>query len=328
MQDQMRKWLDSVCSIKVVRTEPLVGDAGTRGYYRVFTEAGTFIGVHAPPDTEKVKEFIQLAAKFKLVGVLVPEIIAVDEAHGYFLVTDFGDRELVKVLTLGNADRYYQAALETALVIHQTRDAMHVNRDFLGGDLFWRELNGFVDDYLCELCGVALSEDARGMLSDVFSKIIVCANEQPEVCCHRDYHARNLMVLPDDRLGVIDFQDAMRGPITYDLVSLLRDCYVAWDSADVSLWRSAYYYMACEARLLRDVSVQTFERWFDWIGIQRHMKAIATFARKSLRDGDDRYLCYIPQALTYLNEASAKYDEFHQFHQFIVSQQERKGVPL
>jgi hypothetical protein len=160
----------------------------------------------------------------------------------------------------------------------------------------------------------------RGALHEY---LIASALEQPQICVHRDYHSRNLMVRGADSLGVLDFQDAVIGPVTYDLVSLLRDCYVAWPEQQVEDWMSGYYQRLLDAQLV-DCSLEQFRRWFDWMGMQRHLKAIGIFARLHLRDGKPGYLKDIPRTLSYLLTQANAYTEFAAFGEFLRT----KVLPL
>ncbi len=317
-QEALYKWVVSHIDGNVA-IGPLVGGegAGIRRYFHVRQGANTWVAVDAPPATEKLSEFVSLASILKTEGILVPDVIACDRSQGFILVTDFGNRTLLSVLHSNNVDRYYKTALETLIPIYQSKEARAVNSTRLGGALLRNELAQFSEWYLKRYCDIIIDPGLRKMLDKVFDALIENADAQEQVCCHRDYHSDNLMVLPDDRIGVIDFQDMMMGPITYDAVSLLRDCYVAWPDAQVDRWVGSFYSMLRESGFLEGVSLDLFTRWFDWMGMQRHIKATATFAAKVERDGDERYLEFIPTTLLYLQKVSARYPEFSDFHAFV-----------
>ena len=311
-------WVKHIINDDIVRIAPLAFDAGTRRYFRVTTLRRTYVAVDAPPSFEKVHEFVQLAAIFKRAGVVVPEVLFSDEERGFLIVTDFGDKLLLSALTPMNADHYYKMAMHILMPIHASCEARIVNTNRLGGAFFRQELEQFVEWYVEKHCQITVDAELRAMFDKVFTQLTQSADSQAQVCCHRDYHSRNLMVLADDRLGVIDFQDAMMGPITYDIASLLRDCYRAWPAEQVTAWVRVFYNAVCDAHVIHGITFETFMQGFDWVGMQRHMKAIATFARKAHRDHDENYLGYIPQALTYLRDVSILYPVFEEFTAFIT----------
>ena len=178
-----------------------------------------------------------------------------------------------------------------------------------------QELNLFKEWFLQKHLGLALSAEIEGMLSDYFDFLAKSAAKQPQAFMHRDYHSANLMVLPENKVGILDFQDAFIGPITYDAVSLLRDCYVAWP--DETIINLALRYHEKLAALKIKVKEKEFLRWFDLMGMQRHLKALLTFSRKHHRDSNSSYLQHIPRTLNYLITVSARYKESMLFHEFL-----------
>jgi hypothetical protein len=176
----------------------------------------------------------------------------------------------------------------------------------------YQELKLFQHWFLQNHLGLALTSIIEKQLDEFFYFLAESAAGQPQVFMHRDYHAANLMLLEDDQIGILDFQDAFIGPLTYDLVSLLRDCYIAWPEESVMELALQYH-----GQLGLQLSRDEFLRWFDWMGLQRHLKALLTFSRKYRRDGNNSYLSHIPRVLNYLSVVSERYEECGQFYQFL-----------
>ncbi len=292
----------------------VAGDASFRRYFRLVGCVPTRIAVHAPPDKERNLEFIHIAAMLRAAGVQAPEVLAYEPVEGFMLLSDLGDSLLLAALDEDTVNGLYGVALDTLFAIQQAatqHDGWHVP-DYSAA-LLEQEMALFPEWYLQGLLGLRLDEAEREMLRDLFERLSASAVEQPQVLVHRDYHSRNLMLQPDGTLGVIDFQDAVRGPITYDLVSLLRDCYIEWPAARVQVWAREYAGRASAAGLMRPVSATTFMRWFDWMGLQRHIKVLGIFARLWLRDGKRGYLADLPLVMRYTLEVAGDYPELSEF---------------
>jgi aminoglycoside/choline kinase family phosphotransferase len=182
--------------------------------------------------------------------------------------------------------------------------------------LLMQEMELFRDWFLGRELGLALNDAERGMLTETFEHLADSALGQPQVCVHRDYHSRNLLVA-EHNPGVLDFQDAVIGPVTYDLVSLLRDCYVAWPKERVEEWAIGYHNLAVQSGILREEDERGFLAWFDLMGVQRHLKAIGIFSRLQHRDGKSGYLNDIPRTLEYVREVSGRYPELSGLHTFV-----------
>lgn len=286
------------------------GDASFRRYFRLPLADGALIAVDAPPEKENCRPFVAIARALLAHGVRVPEVLAVDFTQGFMLLEDFGDALLRPALTAASVDALYGKAMDTLLHLQQCADVPgHAlpayDRQRLGDEMALLR-DWFVARYL----GLALNTEQQAVLENAFVSIIDAVTAQPQVFVHRDYHSRNLMLLADGGLGVIDFQDAVMGPVSYDLVSLLRDAYVVWPQADVARWVRDF-----AARLRRErrlgVDDATFQRWFDWMGAQRHLKVVGIFARLSLRDGKHGYLDDIPVVYNYLLAEIRPYPELH-----------------
>jgi len=297
--------------------QPLAGDAGFRRYFRLPGQP-SLIAVDSPPDKENNPAYISVAMAFQRHGVTTPKIFAVDFAKGFLLLEDFGRQLLHPELLAGtlaeensperlSAANYYQQAESVLLDIQAVVEPNP--RVFAAYDeqRLQVEMDLFADWFLGQLLGVELDGQERSMLRKLFRQLIGSAVEQPQVVVHRDYHSRNLMLLEDGALGVIDFQDAVVGPITYDLVSLLKDCYLRLPREQV-VSRALDYKQRLETELSMDaVSDDQFMRWFDLIGLQRHIKVLGIFARLALRDGKQTYLEDLPLVIRYVLEAAQGY---------------------
>lgn len=293
--------------------QSLNGDAGFRRYFRLqgSTEQ-KLLAVDAPPATEDTAQFIALARYLRRQGVRTPLIYAADPSQGFLLVEDFGDRLLQTELTADTATTGYGSAFMTLLTLQQTPDnpALIPRYD---QPLLRVELELFNEWFVTSLLGYTLTADERALLNAIYTKLEQSAAEQPQVLVHRDYHSRNLLLCDNGALGVIDFQGALWGPCTYDPVSLLRDCYLRWPDADVRRWALGYGNMAMDAGILPPVNEQTYLRWFDWMGLQRHIKVLGIFARLHLRDDKPHYLADLPRVIGYILDVAQAYSELQDF---------------
>lgn len=310
----LQAWLSDALREVKCTLSPASSDASFRRYFRVYADERSYIAMDAPPPHENVRPFLQVAQLMASAGVRVPTIHARDVQRGFLLLDDFGPVLYLERLHDQNADTLYGDALDMLL-----RLQIGVNPttcglpDYHAGELR-RELELFRDWFLQKLLGLALSPDEQVLIDACWAKLITSALEQPTVVVHRDYHSRNLMVTETSHPGVLDFQDALVGPLTYDAVSLLRDCYIAWPKARVETWALDYAARLRNLGLLdRTVNDALFLRWFDLMGIQRHLKAIGIFSRLKLRDGKVCYLKDIPRTLDYVLQATRHHAGFAPF---------------
>jgi len=307
----LRSWLSEVLGSESLELTPASSDASFRRYWRVRRDGETWIAMDAPPEFEDCGRYADLARRFRACGLNTPEIHAEFREQGFLLISDLGDRVYLGELNAQSADRLYGDALD-ALETLQTRAPVEGLPQY-DTALLTRELGLFREWLLHGFLELPLDERDRERLDRVESILIDSALEQPRVCVHRDYHSRNLMLTEAGNPGVLDFQDAVVGPITYDLVSLLRDCYIAWPEARVRDWALGYFQRAGASGLLNAVEAERFERWFDLMGMQRHLKASGIFARLSLRDGKHGYLADIPRTLGYVLDVAGRYPELREF---------------
>lgn len=294
-----------------LQLQPLTGDAGFRRYFRVNT-LPTLIAVNSPPSKEKNPSFIKISLFLQTMGVRTPIIYAVNFTQGYMLLEDFGETLFIDALNQLDHSDLYTLAESTLLHLQQSPIDASLFPDFDRHKLT-QELELFEDWFISDLLSLRISKNDKTLLSQLFELLINNALEQPQVLVHTDYHCRNLMLTESGELGVIDFQDAMKGPITYDLVSLLKDCYIRWPMAWVEQ-RALNFKSRLESEhgyKLGDS--QQFLRWFDLMGLQRHIKVLGIFARLALRDKKIAYLNDIPLVVRYCLEVADRYQQVNQF---------------
>ena len=313
--DDLLPWALSVLTSEgPAQLEAIAGDASARRYFRLRQGERSFIAVEAPPESQKNHEFLAIQKLLLGGGIRVPALYGADLARGFMLLEDFGDRLLLDELNSSSVDGCYRQAFEL----------LQLMGDVDPGDpcwpryddaLFSEELSRFPQWFVQSLLGVPLPEET---LWRAFAECLKAnALAQPTVLVHRDFHSRNLMPQADGALGLIDFQDAVIGPVTYDLVSLLRDCYIRWQPEQVEAWALEYLQMQQRCGKLVDVEPQQFLRWFDLMGLQRHIKVLGTFARLYLRDQKPSYLADLPLVIRYVQEMLSRYrGELDQIDQF------------
>ena len=310
----LQRWLESQrerFGLDARSLQPASNDASFRRYFRI--RAGrlpdgrdTAIVMDAPPPQEDCRPFVHVAQVFARSGVSVPAVFASDLDQGFLLLGDFGNTTYLSQLNPASAPALYRDA-SRALVRLQRTSAAGVLPEY-SREVLLRELMLFPDWYLARHKGIALADAERQVLLDGFERIVANNLAQPAVFVHRDFHNRNLMVIEAERNpGILDFQDALYGPITYDLVSLLRDAYIRWDEQQVLDWAIRYWEMARTARLPVRADFGDFYRDFEWMGLQRHLKVLGIFARLHHRDGKDNYLKDLPLVLEYTLQALHRY---------------------
>ncbi|MCD6039014.1 MAG: hypothetical protein K0S27_414 [Gammaproteobacteria bacterium] len=306
-------WVAETRSLANPILQLLPGDASFRRYFRLHEPGGSYIVMDAPPERENCLPYVAISYALRTHGLLAPEVIAQDLSQGFLLLTDFNDRLLLTELTTVNARVLYTRALDVLMVLQSCREVPGWQIQPFTVDFMYKELKHFQEWYLENYLGLTLSATTKNMLECLFLFLVEMAASQPQVFMHRDYHSANLMVLPNDQIGILDFQDAFIGPVTYDLVSLLRDCYIAWPEE----WILKLALQYRDQLGITTVSDSEFLRWFDLMGLQRHLKALLTFSRKYLRDENARYLQHIPRTLTYLTQESRSYRECQPFQKFL-----------
>lgn len=308
---QIRDWLETLFPGQNITLAPASADASFRRYLRIsFADGTTAIVMDAPPAHEDVRPWLQVQQLFRAAGVHVPEVLAQDVERGLLLLGDLGSTTYLAALSdNGDADALYRAAVDTLIALQRaSRPGALPAYD---RTLLKRELELFPEWYVGRHMRIDLDTAQRDALAAVFEKILAVNLAEPGVFVHRDYHSRNLMVAGDTpgAPGVIDFQDAVHGPITYDLVSLFKDAYIAWGEERTLDWLARYWERAKKAGLPVRADFGEFFRDYEWMGVQRHVKVLGIFARLYHRDGKDGYLANMPLVAKYLRAACARYGE-------------------
>lgn len=319
LENWVASYLPAGTSVEgALQLEPVTGDAGFREYFRTATSP-SYIAVSAPPEHCDNEFFIRKQHAFRQAQVPVPHVYAVNFEQGFMLQEDLGDQLLLGQLTPETADEYYTAAESVLLRVQGMKADREVFGHYSEAELL-REMRLFPEWFLERLLGMTLSATEQALLEKTFAHLTASAQWQPEVVVHRDFHARNLMLAGTanaepgpDNLAAIDFQDAVIGPVTYDLVSLLRDCYIRWPTEYVCQRVLAYQSRLEDAGLLPATHPDVFLRWFDLMGLQRHIKVLGIFSRLWLRDQKPRYLGDLPLVLRYVMEQAGKHPELEDF---------------
>ncbi|MBA2410279.1 MAG: phosphotransferase [Gammaproteobacteria bacterium] len=302
----LRAWLRTHDEVAACELTAASGDASFRRYYRARVGDKSFIVMDAPPDKEDCRPFIKVAALLRVAGLHAPRILAQDLEKGFLLLTDLGMQTYLDVLTPDNADGLFQDAI-AALIRWQVASKIGVLPAY-DHTLLARELNLFTQWYLPKHLGVVLNAESQFLWEQVCALLIESALSQACVYVHRDYMPRNLMV-SDPNPGVLDFQDAVFGPVTYDAVCLFKDAFISWPEARVDQWSRQYWERARAAVLPVHDSFADFRRAFDWMGLQRHLKVLGIFSRLTHRDGKPGYARDTPRFVRYVTTIAARYDE-------------------
>lgn len=317
-REALQRWVDKYLATEQtgdgapVKLEPITGDAGFRQYFRVDSTPST-IAVYAPPSLENNVAFVAIDLALRHAGVRAPRILAVDYEHGFMLQEDLGAKLYSGLLCCESPELLLDTAVDTLLKIQQMPHDEAIFPPY-SAKMLLKELELFPEWFVGGLLEQRLSTDQRQLLRKCFAQLVDNALEQPQVVVHRDFHSRNLLALEDGDVGVIDFQDAVIGPVSYDLVSLLRDRYVYWPEALISRGLVDYLTRARALGIVESgVSEQQFRRWFDLMGLQRHIKVLGIFARLWLRDGKRGYLELLPIMIRYTLEIASSYQEYSNF---------------
>ncbi|MFV2055959.1 MAG: aminoglycoside phosphotransferase family protein [Thiohalomonadales bacterium] len=321
-QQQITAWLHKILPTQDYSCEPASSDASFRRYFRIeYQQAGKHISqilMDAPPDKEDSEPFISVAQLMEQRGINVPKIIAQDLALGFLLLTDLGNDQYLGQIREDNVDRLYQDALDALFLLQKSAlpDNSAIPPPY-DNALLMREMALFPEWYVDTHLNVRLSDIQQVKLQAVFESLSQSALAQPQVLVHRDFHSRNLMLTKTQNPGVLDFQDAVIGAVSYDLVSLLRDCYISWPRARVETWALKYLQRCQLAGIIPSTDEAILLRWFDWMGVQRHLKAIGIFARLNHRDGKPGYLQDIPRTLAYVTDVTGRYNELNPLHEIL-----------
>ncbi len=307
------QWL----SDDLVKLEPASFDASFRSYWRASSRGRTFIVMDAPPGKEDVQPWLDVAARLRHAGVHAPEVMAEDAAHGFVLMSALGARLYLHALNADSAESLYRDALDTLFSMTMRTDVAGLPA--YDEERLRTELELFPTWFLVRHLGVSPGCSGWDLVEAAFVRLVASAREQPQRFVHRDYHSRNLLLVPHRNPGVIDFQDAVVGPVTYDLVSLLRDCYIAWPEERVYAWANGHRDRLIGAGAIAFGELR-WKRWFDWMGLQRHLKVLGIFCRLWYRDGKDAYLRDLPLVLKYTLDVAGRYKDLAPFAQWLRTQ--------
>jgi len=334
---QLLHWLET-CTVlkdKVYDVpKPASNDASFRRYYRLeiqnvsMGEATSYIIMDAPPTHEDCKPFIQVSDALAKLGLNVPQVLAQDLAQGFLLLTDLGQATYFSVLDESNAETLYRDAFDALIILQSNGNNFANQLPLYDSTLLQTEINLFPDWLLNQ----HLQIDANLKNTQAWAKsadfLIKSALKQPQVAVHRDYHSRNLMVTDVNKgqgknPGILDYQDAVKGPLTYDAVSMIRDCYLVWPADQVKEWQREYFLKLVQAQLVTSNEWGAFVQSMDWMGVQRHLKAAGIFARLYHRDGKEGYLNDIPDTVQYIVNIASQYSELAELAKWI----EQKVMP-
>lgn len=320
-EKRVNNWLKQNFNKKNLEMTTLAGDASFRRYYRLHYETQTAIFMDASSSDESIKPFLDLQKLLREQGLKVPEIVLADESAGFAILEDFGDSLLLNELHKDNAETLYELAIEALITLQSTPTSTVpvFDKAFIRA-----ELNLFTEWFLSSYLKLTLNQAEKRIIETTFDYLCNEIDSYPKVFIHRDYHSRNLMLVPDKqamRLGLLDFQDAMLGPFAYDLTSLLKDCYIQWPRQQILQHVKAFYR---KSPLARSVTESAFIKAFDLCGLQRHLKVLGIFSRLYIRDSKSGYLQNLPLTLHYVLSYLEEDEKLRPFYEFL---QQRVSLP-
>lgn len=311
---QIRNFLQQYQADSPIQFSAISGDASFRRYFRVQGGHQHWVLMDAPPALEDCLRFIATAEALRAAGLQVPAVLAQDASAGLVLLQDLGDDLLQFSLASHNAISWYRQALALLPKMQQVKATSQGPLPVFDRAFVLRELQIFTDWFLPVHLQLQVDADTQALLDKTFAMMADEVLAQPQAGMHRDFHSRNLMIQPDQSLAVIDFQDAVTGPVSYDAVSLLRDCYLRWPDEMVAQLRDEFYDMMQQNCLWpAEFSLAQYRRGFDWTGLQRHLKVCGIFARLYHRDQKGGYLADLPRVVGYVRDIATQYPELSEF---------------
>ncbi len=315
---QLAAWSAQVLGEKSINLQALSGDASFRRYYRFSYKNQSYIAVDAPPEYENSHSFQIVAQLLSTQSLNVPTIHQIDLQNGFMLLSDLGDTLFLSILNSKTSDELYLQAIDCLikmqqLPINNCTELPVYNKAMLEDELALFE-SWFLDKHL----QIKLSAEDHRILERAYDSLYTSALEQPQVFCHADYHSRNLMFCSDNSTGIIDFQDAVVGPVSFDLVSLLKDCYISWPRQKIEEWCEVYFNKATDQRIIT-ADLQQFITWFDLMGLHRHLRILGIFSRLNYRDSKSAYLDDLPQTFKYVIDTCNRYEQFAPFAELLSS---------
>lgn len=320
----LEQWLLRQFSIAKIHLKDLTGDAGFRRYYRFSHNDVSYIAVDAPPTLSNNQGFCAVQQTLRNANIPAPEIFHSDLANGFFCLSDLGENEIFSLIGSDETQEYYTKAISYLPQVFQLDKFNDYQLPDYNGDFIRLELNIFTEWLVGKYLGLSLSRTEHALIQQAFDVLVTNMLVQPNGTMLRDYHSRNIMVTRNQELALIDFQDAVVGPISYDFVSLIKDCYVKWPAQWVNSQINQYHQTLLHLNLIGDTSLSNFTRWVDLTGAQRHLKCAGIFSRLKLRDGKSQFIGEIPRTLSYIVDLKGKYSELSEFCHFI----ENRIVPV
>ena len=319
----LKRWAIETLDSSQIEINPINSDASFRNYYRVSDHSGnTYVIMDSPPDKENNEQFIFISELLTKMEIPSTVVYAKDLSMGFFILSDLGPATLLdrnmETRIKTKREKLYTEAINILLLIQKNGNNFVDQLPVYDLELLETEMNLFLDWYCIKELGISAAQLNEFNLGKCFKYLSESALKQVQVFAHRDYHSRNIMISKRGELGIIDFQDAVLGPITYDLVSLLRDCYIELSENEIRHWLEVVYQRLINENLLH-ISYEKFEVDFDLMGCQRHLKAIGIFSRLKHRDGKPNYMKDVPRTLGYLKKISKKYDVLEPLHNFVNS---------
>ena len=316
---QLSRWVQEDLGFEASAIAPASADASFRRYFRVTRDSDTYIVMDAPPDKEDSAPFVKVARLLAGMELNAPIILARDMQRGFLLLSDLGSRQYLDELPQGAADQLYADALGALCTMQTAESRLFDDLPRYDHAKLAQEMRLMPEWFLARHLGIDTNSAERSMLDKLCESLAEAALSQPATFVHRDYHSRNLLITAENNPGILDFQDALWGPVTYDLVSLLKDCYIAWPAARVRAWVMNYRENLLAAGFRGAGNAEQFLRWFDLMGLQRHIKVLGIFARLFYRDGKPQYLKDLPRVLDYARDTAAAYPETAEFAAFIAA---------
>lgn len=312
---QMQQWLQSFITDTSYSLTSASSDASFRRYFRLMQSDGSHIIMDSPPELEDNEAFVRVASLLEQYGLNVPHIYKQDLQLGYLILTDLGNAPYLSLLTAETADELYKKAIDS-LIMLQKPPIDNQPLPQYDAALLQREMQLFEDWFLQK----HLQLTPPDWLASTYDFLIDNALSQPQVIVHRDFHSRNLMYLKAQAPGIIDFQDAVIGAISYDLASLLRDVYIHWSPVKQTHWMQYYIEQAYRHGVLSSEQTTSFPRWFDLMGLQRHLKILGIFCRLNYRDNKPNYMNDLALTLKYVYQVCECYPELEQLYQYLIEQ--------
>jgi len=317
-------WLSNDLALTVLSIETASADASFRRYFRAIISSScasanklptTFIIMDSPPEHEDNPLFVACTETLKKCGINVPNIYRQNLTLGFLILTDLGNTVYNTILNPQSVDNLYQDAFQ-ALLTMQFKGQQNAAPAYDKNKLI-EEMSLFDDWYIKHYHQTHLNKEDQKTFQKTIKLLSLSAIEQPQVLVHRDFHSRNLLFNKEQNPAVIDYQDMVIGPITYDLVSLLKDCYIQWPVSDVENWAENYLHLSREKGIHEYTDTKQWQQWFDWMGVQRHLKVLGIFSRLFYRDNKDQYLADMPLTHGYLMNTCAKYDELQDLEKIL-----------